>query len=167
MFAYADQGMAMTKYGNISKGPNGLTKQVFPTNMSTRHFGAIGNVQDKLVIVSGGMEHGLVTGSRPKATKSILTFSLHDNVWRNDLPDMNQARQRHSCCVLGGTKVYLVGGSSGFTLQGDRSVTTVETYDVASSAKQWDLIDVEHVFSPRDFAAIFPISTTKIAILGG
>ena len=43
----------------------------------------------------------------------------------------------------------------------------METYDLDSNAKNWDLIDVEGVFSPRDFPAIFPISTTKIAILGG
>ena len=73
---------------------------------------------------------------------------------------MLKGRHSHSCCVHGGTRLYVVGGQN---KQGP--ISEIETIDLAIDS-HWTAFNSD-VFTARDYAVVCTLSSKTFAVLGG
>ena len=70
-------------------------------------FVALCSYRDWAIIVVGGFAIG-----EDEAAASVELYDIATNTWATDIvPDLNVAREGHSCCALG-DNIYAFGGES-------------------------------------------------------
>ena len=150
----------------LSDGQLEYKEQHLETLKNPRLSSALAQVNNKQVIVSGGLTNGLAHNavyrlSLPRYEESALESAS----WEN-LPSLNVARRDHASCSMG-SSVFVFCGTAGDC---SMSLNSIERLCVQqeSRMKHWQLIRMPlDILEPRYQPAIAAINQHEIAIVGG
>ena len=88
---------------------------------------AVTAVNEKYLLATGGLS----------PSQKCEYYSIEEDVWSDEVPDLNHGRRLHSSCAFNEKQVYVFGGKG----RGNAMINIIEKLDFYLMQNGWTIID--------------------------